>query len=283
MKLLDNFKKCQIFTLFFLGLFLISFPTRLEGSSVDIPSRLTLTMVTYNIRRGEKGLEGIAKTLKKIDPDIVFLQEIHGPSYLPGWIDQAKQLSHQLHLNYAFGKARLWISGEYGIATLSRFPILEKKVLLLPNLPGEEQEALLILKVQTDLGPLILMNTHLFSTARQKGNKAGPLRHVQAQRIMKEILQQEHPVIFGADLNVYANSKIKHLFSKHMVDVFKETGRGRGATFPAKFPLARIDYLYIKGFFRLLDSRVYKSKASDHRPVWGKVQWIKDPLQTKNN
>jgi len=271
--------KTRILPVFFgfLGIFgSILFWNKITHAEI-LNNRLPLSIVTYNIRSCDRGKERVSKTIKKLNPDIVFLQEVHGPNFIPNFIDQAQYLGESLQFHHSFAKARLWITGEYGVAILSRFPIEEKTVIPLPNLPGEEQEILLELKVRTPLGFLILMTTHLISKTHQKGHDERPLRYLQAQRILNRILEKKDPVIFGGDLNTYGKSKIKSLYQEHLVDVFKAVGKGRSATFPARLPLARIDYLYVKGPFQLWQSKVIRSYASDHRPLWAQIEWVITP------
>ena len=255
-------------------LYLISAPLgqASEENRTGIDQPLELTLVTYNIRIGVLGIEEVLDTLSSLNPDIVFLQEVHGPVLIPQLIDQSVFLAEGLGLHAVFGKAQNWMTGEYGIAILSRYPFIDSEAILLPNLPGEEQEVLLRGQIETPLGPISLFNTHFIADTRN-GHDVDDLRWQQAESSLREILKSSDPVIFGGDLNTFAFSGIKRLFEDHLVDLSKAASKGRQSTFPAFFPLVRIDYLYASSAFDPVKTRVIKSKASDHRPLMSKVRF----------
>ena len=87
-----------------------------------------VTVLSYNIHHGvgmdgKLDLQRIGKIIKKVNPDIVALQEVELKTKKTGNIDQAKVLAKATGLNYAFGPAINFAGGKYGNAILSRYPI----------------------------------------------------------------------------------------------------------------------------------------------------------------
>lgn len=249
----------------------------------DTDKHLPLSVVTYNIRSGANGIENVAKVIAQQRPDVVFLQEVHGPSQQNGFIDQAEFLGRTLNMHVAFSKSRYWVSGEYGLCILSRFPILNQSTVALPGVSGEEPEIILKSAIDTPLGPVYLMNTHLHSRSHSKGNRGSELRQTQAQALLEEMRASPSPLIFGGDLNTFGmkgegNFDVRKMLRREFVDLFEVKGRGRAATFPAKFPVVRLDYIFLKGEFRPWEARVISSRASDHRPLWGRLDLLAPPV-----
>lgn len=228
---------------------------------------LPLRVVTFNMKIGLMGLEKVAAEIKALNPDIILLQEVLGPQFISGFTDQARYLAEDLNMTYRFGRAHTWLSGEYGIATLSRFPIIDTQTHALPNLPGEEPEALLYVKVDTERGHIAIYNTHLIFKARHDDHRAGPLRMLQAKFILKILEQETNPLLFGGDLNAFGLSPVRRLFRKHLRDTFEEVGKGWGGTFGAKWAFYKIDYLFFKGPFYPQESRALNLRVSDHRAL----------------
>lgn len=229
---------------------------------------IPLRVVTFNMKIGLMGLEKVAFELKNLKPDIVLLQEVLGPQFISGFIDQANYLAEDLDMEYRFGHAHTWLSGQYGIAILSRYPIIADHTFALPNLPGEEPEALLLAKVSTPRGPLAVYNTHLIFKARHDDHRAGPLRMVQAKFILNILEKESDPLLFGGDLNAFGLSPVRRLFRKHLRDTFEEVGQGWGGTFGAKWAFYKIDYLFFRGPLFPQESRTLNLRVSDHRALF---------------
>lgn len=250
------------------------------------PSKETIRVVTYNIKIGLNDLNKVEHNLRHINADVVFLQEVHGPA-IPGnqfgQVNQAKKLADALDMNYVFGKAQQWQSGEYGLAILSKYNITKSLVVELPNRPGEEQEILLIATIETLDKEVHLATTHLIANTKNKDNDADALRWEQANAIIDylEVLELSSlihsdtptPVILGGDFNAYGCSPIKDLYREKYVDVFKTKGKGWGATFPSYFPIVKLDYIFLDGDdLKPIKSKVYKEGGSDHFPLWADIK-----------
>jgi endonuclease/exonuclease/phosphatase (EEP) superfamily protein YafD len=63
--------------------------------------------------------------------------------------------------------------------------------------------------------------------------------------------------------------------SRHFSDAFGARGYGCGNTFPAGFPIARIDYIWAGEEVRFLTSRVLAARGSDHRPLLAEIEILR--------
>ena len=260
--------------LLIIGSFLLASPGS-QANDILQGDPLSLSVVTYNIRVGGDNLEGMLHFLAEKKPDILLLQEVHGPPFIPRFVNQAEAIANRLSYHYVFGKTRNWLSGEYGVAIVSRYPLREIEKIPLPNLPGEEPEILLVAQTLTPQGPVWLATVHLISRSKGKNNRVGELRYQQARTILQVLNQKEGPLIFGGDLNSVGFSRIKKLFSMSMTDVFQEVGKGRNSTFPSGFPLLRLDYIYVRGSnLKPQTARVWSNQISDHRPLWSQIELV---------
>jgi endonuclease/exonuclease/phosphatase family metal-dependent hydrolase len=232
-------------------------------------SHATIRVLTYNIHHGE-GMDGkvdlsrIASVMKRLKPDIIALQEVD--RYVPrsGNVDQAAELAELMGMHVAFGKAISLAGGEYGVATLSRYPILSSKTTLLPMARGGEQRVLLTSQIAParDIPPITFTGTHL---------EVDP-KSIQAAQVdvIMELYGTSDPYILAGDLNATPNSNtIKTLRSK-WVDATAEitdwTNEEDG----------KIDYVMYgaRESWYLASTRILKEDvASDHRPVLAVLEW----------
>ena len=128
--------------------------------------------MTYNIHHcnppsaGAKiDVEAIAQVIRKEKPDLVALQEVDVNTERSGkGLHQAKELARLTGMNFYFSKAIDHQGGDYGVAVLSRFPILDSTRFILPIDPkiGGETRTLAAITVEVAKGKkLVFACTHL--------------------------------------------------------------------------------------------------------------------------
>src|SRR5690606_41483172 len=91
----------------------------------DAAALETWRIVSYNIRHGrgadnEVDLERTAAVLRRLDPDVVALQEVDQGVARSGGEDQAARLGELLGMHHAFGAFMDYQGGHYGMAILSQ-------------------------------------------------------------------------------------------------------------------------------------------------------------------
>src|SRR5690606_16250040 len=98
----------------------------------------SIRVVSYNIRHGRGmddslDLSRSAAVLASLRPDIVGLQEVDDRVERSGNVDEAAELGEQLGMEHVFGAFMPYQGGRYGMAILSRFPIVSVNPLRLPE------------------------------------------------------------------------------------------------------------------------------------------------------
>ena len=257
-----------------LFLFLIAFsgpvkkyPYQTEPGS---KGKNTIKVMTYNVRHcnppSKKGVietESIAKVINDAKPDLVALQEIDRFTNRAGsTIDQAKELGRLTGMHSYFVKAIDWDGGDYGVAVLSRYKILDSIQLKLPMVNGiaGEARAVAMIKVKIKKKEILFASTHLDIVKEH--------RELQTAAIIDYFAQSKLPVILSGDINDMPESKTLKMFGDHFHSTCPLLSCGK--TFPQINPSRTIDYIMYKpgSQFKTLNHEVIPDEyASDHRPV----------------
>ena len=244
----------------------------LRPTDASAKSDPVLRVLSYNIHHGQ-GTDGvlslsrIAKIIRDSDVDIVALQEVDQGCQRSQGTEQTQELARLTGYYAVFGKAIDFDGGQYGQAILSRWPIGELQVHLLPNetapAPKREQRIALDVSIPTDLGPVRLLGTHLDHSKES-------LRQEQAQWIDRLLSQApEISTVLAGDLNATPTSATLQVFAERwQIDPRRATPEL--ATYPSESPKTRIDYVMTNRAGRLVVESLEvlsESVASDHRPI----------------
>lgn len=242
------------------------------------PAGAQIRIMTYNIHHGEDlegelSLDRIAGLIAAHEVDVVALQEVD--SYWAersAFADQPGELAEKLGMEVFYAPiydlepaASQEGRRRYGLAVLSRFPIIEQtnheltrqtyedEVIKLPGFPA----------VTLDVGGarLHVYNTHL-------DYRPDPtIRQIEISEMLEIIEDVEGPTILLGDLNARPDAAEMDTVFAQFVDAWGVRGSGDGFTFPAGEPDRRIDYILVSENIRVDSVAVLESTASDHRPV----------------
>lgn len=225
-----------------------------------------LRVVTYNIRHGRGAdevvdLDRTARVLSRLTPDIVGLQEVDDLVERSGRVPEASQLGASLGMSHAFGRFMDYQGGMYGLAVLSRHPIIASRSIQLPD--GNEPRVALSVDVRLDDNRTItVVNLH-FDWVRDDG-----FRFAQASTLARYLDGLTTPYILLGDFNDVPGSRTLALFDQRATMARKpEASR---FTFPAPEPAREIDFIFFApaAAFTPRDVQVIDERvASDHRPV----------------
>ena len=251
----------------------------LSDSNITVTNRddsRSLRVMTYNIRAADYGLNKVIATLKKGEADIIALQEVDKLVRRTGRIDQPKTIAHSLGMNYVFRKHFSYQGGEFGLALLSPYKIdrVERVRVRDSNL------ILLEARVHTPECPVAVIVVHfhptnpLDKTTTKKENDAARLR--EAKRAFKIATTYDKPFLIMGDFNANSGSLSYNLFTEKFQDCCRVSGGLWDKTWPANFPITRIDYIWVSRHFRVLRCRALESSASDHLPVVAEIQQMID-------
>ncbi len=237
---------------------------------------MAVRIVTWNIhgmrgRDGRSDPERVALVIEETRADIAGLQEVgalRGPGEL---LDPAGTLAELTGLAHAYGLTELRGGYPYGNCILSRFPITATRSYDL-SVPGRETRG--CLRADLDLGAsaLHVFNCHLGLDRRERRRQA-------AQLLSADILRDaalSYPLVLVGDFNVWTSRSAVPRWIRRQLEDAALAARSPRATFPARFPLVRLDRAYVGPAVRVLSCTVHASRlarlASDHLPVVVEVE-----------
>lgn len=262
MNILNTNIKGFWFVLFAIGFFSLHSATAQER-------KVKLKVLSYNIhignppsKPGVTDLNGIAKVINESDADLVALQEVDIYTNRSGKdLDQAKELAKLTNRHCYFAKTIDHDGGEYGIAILSKFPIVKKESHLLPIAEGvrSEQRAIAIATVEIEKGMFLDFATTHFDLTPQT-------RLLQSAFIVDLVQRRNHPIILGGDFNAVPNTDEIRLLDRY----FKRSEIPNGFTIPVGKPNREIDFIMHapENSFKVDRHEVIPEHfASDHLPV----------------
>ena len=122
--------------------------TTAASTTASAKKDITLNIATFNIHNGADvnyEYPVLANDLKLHKLDIVGLQEVDMNTERNGKQDTMKILSERTGMaHYVFAPAMDYKGGEYGIAVLSKYPILSHEVVNLPLADGETEPRIML-------------------------------------------------------------------------------------------------------------------------------------------
>jgi len=255
-----------------------------SGARPTSDAARTLRVLVYNIHagkdaRGGDNLARVAALVRSSDADVVLLQEVDRRTRRSGGVDQPAALAELTGYATAFGRTLDYDGGEYGIALLSRWPIVHDTLVHLPVDPPQaraggshEPRGALRATIAVPGGDTIaVVNTHLDASRDDLWRR----QEVRTLLAVVDSLRGGGTVttLVGGDFNSTPESAVHEAArGAGLRDAWAACGRGDGLTYPADSAVKRIDYLYLTGSAACDDARVLESDASDHRPLMVRVR-----------
>ncbi len=239
----------------------------------EIPIRI----LSYNIHKGFSSynrkfvLSQIRTALRKIQPDLILLQEVVGQNVtrskkLPHWpkSTQFEYIAENLWPHFAYGKNAVYSGGHHGNAILSKFPILDWENLDVSMNPLESRGLLhATIKIPDHKKPLHVICVHLGLLETDRKQQTQKL----CERITHAVPHGE-PLLVAGDFNDWREQITKTLKKQVSLDeVFFQLHETHARTFPSWLPVFRLDRIYFRGMTPLsakcLTGKPW-SQLSDH-------------------
>lgn len=211
--------------------------------------------------------ERIARVIQDVAPDVAGLQEVGTPLGPRDPPDPAQALGAYTGMHAAFGPTMHHRQGfAYGNAVLSRSPIAAVRSYDL-SVSGREPRG--CVRADVEVGGIVV---HFF--AAHLGLHWRERRRQAAQLLSADILRDAalaHPLVLVGDFNSYSNrSAVPRWLRRQLVDCALAV-RNEAPTFPAFFPLLRLDHCYVDAAFDVRSVDVVRTTlargASDHLPL----------------
>jgi endonuclease/exonuclease/phosphatase family metal-dependent hydrolase len=239
------------------------FPSAAHNSS-PAKSR-TLRVMTYNIHVGvgmDKKLDlvRIAEVINHEHPDLVGLQEVDRGVERTGRVDEVAELAQLTRMDYAFAPNLRFQGGWYGVAVLSRLPILATDHRRYQNLREAERRGFIRVEVDNHGQLINFVTTHL-DYQYEDG------RVFETEQLMKALAKTSGPLIIVGDFNDEPSGTAYKLMRTRFADALADLPE-QVLTFPADKPTKRIDYIFYpkNGGLSANRSWTVKTLASDHLP-----------------
>ena len=243
----------------------------------------SLKVLTINIHKGFTAfnrrfiLPELRDAVRTVSADIVCLQEVMGahevhPMHVENWpdISHYEFLADTMWSDYAYGRNAVYPEGHHGNAVLSRYPI-EHHENHDVSVGESEKRGLLYCRIalpDRDL-PLHVASVHL-------GLREA---HRQAQLEMMSAwvngLPEGEPVVVAGDFNDWRQRANHPLKNQAGLDEIFTRAHGRPArTFPVRFPLLRLDRIYVKNAHASAPTALALRNwrhLSDHAPLSAEI------------
>ncbi|MDD4910713.1 MAG: endonuclease/exonuclease/phosphatase family protein [Sideroxydans sp.] len=216
----------------------------------------SLKIASYNIHKGFSPfnrrvvLHELREFLRALDADIVFLQEVQGshlhhakrhPNYPE--VPQYEFLADDFWAHHAYGMNAVYEAGHHGNAILSRFPIVQTRNKDV-SAHRFEQRGLLHCEVEWQGTSVHCFCAHFGLFAKGRRAQANAL----VAHVKTEVAAHESLIIAG-DFNDWGD-RLSNTFADELGvhDAFHLSTGAVARSFPAKFPLLKLDRIYARGF-----------------------------------
>lgn len=234
------------------------------------PAPTALRIVSWNVHScvgtdSRFSPQRVATALREAAPDIVGLQEI-------GWhhrgdpdIDQFDYLARALGMQVARALIKDHAGGHYGLAVLTRLPLLSARALDL-RVGRREPRLAQLAVVETPQGPLRIVVAHLGLDPWE--------RRRQAQALVQALAAEAPlPTILMGDLNEF------HSGSAMVRILHAALPRHAGPrSFPSAMPSLRLDRFFASADLHLDRPHAIRTPitkvASDHLPIQTELSWL---------
>ncbi|MDQ3686542.1 MAG: endonuclease/exonuclease/phosphatase family protein [Acidobacteriota bacterium] len=210
-------------------------------------------------------LRRVAEVINGERPDLVGLQEVDRGVQRTGRIDEIAELARLTRMEYAFAPNLRYQGGWYGVAVLSRLPIISVDHRRYANRREAERRGFLRVEVSAGGRVLNFVTTHL-DYQWSEG------RVFETEQLLRALETVKGPLVVVGDFNDEPTGEAYKRMLTRFTDAWTGSGgRGAGFTYPADEPRKRIDYIFCAVeagiHLRVRHARVADSLASDHRPV----------------
>lgn len=234
-----------------------------------------LTVVSHNVDAGNTDPAGTVRQLATSGADLLALEELTDQAR--GTYEKGLAKAYRYHV--VRGTVGLW----------SRLPLSDTRPvnvvrgdvgpLARTKPPESKAEAAAEVRalrttVATARGPLAVYVAHLGSVRVTSRDGFWTVsRDFGADALAKAVAAEPNKrVVLLGDLNGTTDDRAFHALTSRLSSAQETAGNGFGLTWPASFPIARIDQILVRGV-RARSSWVLPETGSDHLPVAARISW----------
>ena len=238
-----------------------------------------LRILSYNVHKGFNAdnrrflLEEIREGIRRVNADIVFLQEVVGQNRQnaqkhSNWVDagQFEYLADSVWSHYAYGRKAVYQHGHHGNAILSKYPIIAVDNVDI-SVMRRSQRGLLFAKIAPGV-QLVCAHMGLFSWERRR-----QLKRLDEQ--LNDRVSGDDALIIAGDFNDWHQRLHRRFLNLDLKEAFCEQYGRPVKSFPSKRPLLPLDRVYFRGLTlrhaQLLHGEPWES-LSDHCALYAEFE-----------
>ncbi len=225
----------------------VSPSARVAAAAPTARAKIRLTVMSYNIHVGigmdkKLDLARIAEVINRERPDLVGLQEVDRGVERTGRRDQIAELARLTRMEYAFAPNLQFQGGHYGVAVLSRHPVMEIDHRRYGHLREAERRGFIRVAVRVGGQTVNFVTTHL-------DYQHADNRLYETKQLLAALEGIRTPLIVAGDFNDEPSGDSYKLMTEKFADGWAESHKGsqrQGATYPADKPAKIIDYIFYR-------------------------------------
>ena len=226
------------------------------------------------VHKRKIALSLLKDAIKSLKADLVLLQEVAGSAakkkpekgseYVTPF--QLEALADEIWPYSAYGRNSVFAGGFHGNAILSRFPIKHFHNTDISVMKGLVKRGILHAELETESGAFHAISTHLGLLEAE--------RRRQVRRLCEYVREKTPPgtpLVIGGDFNDWRERLSARIAKQLKMDeAFLKQDRKHAPTFPAQFPVLRLDRIYFRALKLHKATRVRGRPwlfLSDHLPL----------------
>ncbi|HEY3328467.1 MAG TPA: endonuclease/exonuclease/phosphatase family protein [Capsulimonadaceae bacterium] len=221
------------------------------------PNGTALRVMQYNVNKWNKGPEAVAASIRKVNPDVVCLEEADDYWYSPAGATLMPKLLPKYHWVH---QGEMVVGSKYRIVSAHAQPLTV----------GDNYRSISAVDIATKRGIVTVFATHFKDIKWKKprtwsGVAANRLAEVATMRSM--VIKTKYPWIIAGDLNLQPSGFAYQRLAALGTDAFDAAGHGFGYTARTAIPCARIDHIFVSK--RITPNRTWNPLlfSSDHLPL----------------
>jgi endonuclease/exonuclease/phosphatase family metal-dependent hydrolase len=225
--------------------------------------RQPLRVATWNIQAALSAPpDQIAAELRSMQADVIGLQEVDVGVRRSGFTDQPRALAAALGAHHVFAASIKWDGGDYGLAVVSRSPLVTVQRHRLEQTQYGEPRIVLEVTVCANGRPLRVFNHHAAIGSRARESGFTRLRELVAPHLGRGV------VVLGDFNEGPTGPGMQTLLDAGLLDLGAEQNAPTAGG-------GRIDYLLADGLLakRVKSTRVWPTRKSDHHAVVTEFEW----------
>lgn len=231
----------------------------------------TLTVVSYNIERGQKVEEAIDIIQQNdilSESDILLLQEMDEKG--------TRKIAESLEMNYVYYPINNDPSSNrnFGNSILSRECIFSEEKLVLPHgqIHNKRKRGASIATTYFNDQPIKIYSVHMATVVMSTRKRLEQVDSLTAHAY--DFVQENEICIIGGDFNTVTAAYRNKVVEKFSQINFLHATEGIGPTqvSPVKFIKPELDMVFGKNIDIIDRGKVIDNSASDHFPIWVKMK-----------